>query len=153
MTSESYFRIKKPDVIFEEFDDEIVLINLENGNYYSIQGTAAEIWSLVEAGFHQSGILQEILHRYRGDPQDVGRTVDGFLDELSADRLIEPYEPEEKADRNAAVKNLPVEPVDDRPAFAPPVLHRFTDMQQLLLLDPIHEVGEQGWPDPQSDIP
>ncbi len=31
-------------------------------------------------------------------------------------------------------------------AFAPPRLQRYTDMQDLLLLDPIHDVDEVGWP-------
>jgi hypothetical protein len=28
------------------------------------------------------------------------------------------------------------------------VLQKYTDMADLLLLDPIHEVDEQGWPQP-----
>jgi hypothetical protein len=30
--------------------------------------------------------------------------------------------------------------------FTPPALTKFTDMQDLLLLDPIHDVGSGGWP-------
>jgi hypothetical protein len=31
--------------------------------------------------------------------------------------------------------------------FEPPILERFDDMQELLLLDPVHEVSdEEGWP-------
>lgn len=30
--------------------------------------------------------------------------------------------------------------------FEPPVLEKYTDMQDLLLLDPIHEVDDTGWP-------
>jgi len=34
--------------------------------------------------------------------------------------------------------------------FAPPVLEVYTDMQDLLLLDPIHDVDETvGWPSPK----
>jgi hypothetical protein len=29
---------------------------------------------------------------------------------------------------------------------AAPVLEKYTDMQELLLLDPIHDVEEAGWP-------
>jgi hypothetical protein len=31
-------------------------------------------------------------------------------------------------------------------AFVPPSLAKFQDMQDLLLLDPIHETDEPGWP-------
>ncbi len=30
--------------------------------------------------------------------------------------------------------------------YAPPALETYTDMQELLLLDPIHDVDETGWP-------
>ena len=36
--------------------------------------------------------------------------------------------------------------------FVAPRLETFTDMQHLILLDPVHEVDEgQGWPIPRSD--
>ena len=30
--------------------------------------------------------------------------------------------------------------------FVAPQLHKYTDMQELLLLDPIHDVDQEGWP-------
>jgi hypothetical protein len=33
-----------------------------------------------------------------------------------------------------------------RTPFMPPELEVFTDMKDLLLLDPIHAIGEAGWP-------
>jgi hypothetical protein len=36
-----------------------------------------------------------------------------------------------------------------RPTFESPTLAKFTDMEDLLLLDPVHEVSpDQGWPHP-----
>jgi len=37
-------------------------------------------------------------------------------------------------------------PLQTGAAFAPPELHTFNDMNDLLLIDPIHEVAETGWP-------
>jgi hypothetical protein len=34
----------------------------------------------------------------------------------------------------------------DRRPFAPPIFERYDDMRDLLTLDPIHEVSEEGWP-------
>ena len=33
-----------------------------------------------------------------------------------------------------------------RVAFEAPVLEKYTDMQTLLLVDPVHEVDDRGWP-------
>ena len=34
--------------------------------------------------------------------------------------------------------------------FVPPTLEKYTDMQDLVLLDPVHEVDERGWPHAQA---
>ena len=40
-----------------------------------------------------------------------------------------------------------------RLAFEAPVLAKYTDMAQLLVLDPIHDVDETGWPKiPQAPV-
>lgn len=37
--------------------------------------------------------------------------------------------------------------------YRPPVLEVFADMQDLLLLDPIHDIDEVGWPVARPDSP
>lgn len=61
-----------------------------------------------------------------------------FLGDLAAENLI-----------SAAEGSAPLlAPSDDDGAaeFPAPRLERYTDMQDLLLLDPIHDVDERGWP-------
>jgi hypothetical protein len=36
-------------------------------------------------------------------------------------------------------------------AFQPPTLESYNDMQDLLLLDPIHDVDDMGWPQKAPD--
>ena len=45
------------------------------------------------------------------------------------------------------------DPGIERLSFEAPILHKYTDMQDLLLLDPIHEVDEAGWPSVKPDSP
>ena len=42
----------------------------------------------------------------------------------------------------AGEDEVPLSPM----AFEKPVIEKFSDMQEMLLLDPIHEVSEMGWP-------
>jgi len=37
-----------------------------------------------------------------------------------------------------------------RQPFSAPVLNAYTDMEELLLLDPIHDVDQAGWPMPKA---
>ncbi|HDY70854.1 MAG TPA: PqqD family protein, partial [Nitrospirae bacterium] len=42
------FRINKPHVINEIIDGEVVILNLDTGNYYSMDKAGADIWGLIE---------------------------------------------------------------------------------------------------------
>jgi hypothetical protein len=55
------------------------------------------------------------------------------------------------ADESGAVEgvagaDVPGDDVQGELPFVAPVLDKYTDMQELLLLDPIHEVDASGWP-------
>jgi hypothetical protein len=59
----------------------------------------------------------------------------------------------ENGERTEGIKefNAQVQPGPEKPRFEPPILRTFEDMQDLLLLDPIHEVDEMGWPNAKKD--
>ena len=44
------FKVNTPPVIHETLDGEVIVVNLDTGTYYSIPGTGAEIWTLVDQG-------------------------------------------------------------------------------------------------------
>ena len=37
--------------------------------------------------------------------------------------------------------------------FLPPVIAKYNDMAEMLKLDPVHEVAEQGWPEANHALP
>ena len=39
-----YYSTQAPKVVSRQFDDEIIIANFETGIYYSLTGTAADIW-------------------------------------------------------------------------------------------------------------
>lgn len=67
MNKTERYRINESKVIFETFDDEIVLINQDNGNYYSLVTVGAFIWELVQKELSMDEILQEIHDNYTGN--------------------------------------------------------------------------------------
>jgi hypothetical protein len=141
MTLSMRWKINKPQVVHEVFEDEVVIVNLDNGNYYSLNQTGAEIWGWVENGASGEEIVAAVLQRYEGNQEDVQQAVSAVIEEFQREELVTP------------AGDLPVQPIEapadskgTKPAFEAPTLSRFTDMQDLLLLDPIHEVDETGWP-------
>jgi hypothetical protein len=146
------FRINTPKVILESFDDEVVIVNLDSGNYYSLDKVGADIWSLLERGASLHETVSAVEGIYDGDHDDIRAGVKRLVEELQAESLILSETRECSAgSRDAVLAENGVQ--GGKPAFAPPVLSKYTDMQDLLLLDPIHEVDESGWPNSKPEAP
>ena len=115
-------RINAPDIIQETFDDESVIVNLRQGLYYSLNKAALPLWEEIVRGSSLDK-LNTGGHEFSSDD------VAGFVRELRAENLII------------------VEGEDIPDGVSPTIyLQKFEDLQDLLLLDPIHDVDERGWP-------
>jgi hypothetical protein len=135
------YRVNKPRVVAEAFADEVVIVNFEDGIYYSLGDSGHDIWAGIEAGASAAEVVQALVERYGADPADVEPAVSGVIQQLIDEGLIV-----ERADDGAGPPAGWLAEGDGARSFAPPVLTRYSDMQELLLLDPIHEVDETGWP-------
>ena len=126
------FRINSPKVIHQVFETEVVVVNLESGDYYSIRGSGIAIWRALDQGIEDDQIVAAF---------GSAAETKSFLDQLQREELIV-VDPARAAGPNSAVSET---------AAGPPTIEKFTDMRDLLLLDPIHELGEGGWPKSQID--
>ena len=147
-----FFKINKADVLHEVFDDGgIVVINLKTGKYYNFSNTSLYIWHLIEKEFSDSQIIELIIHKYNIEPTKAKQSIAKFITELQQEYLLlEDSEQKENIENfNQEINNLKS---SNKLDFTTPVLTIHTDMQDLLLLDPIHEVDdENGWPHIKKD--
>lgn len=136
------FQVNVPTVATEKLDNEVMVVHLVKGNYYSLTGTGAAIWDLLAAGSSEAEILHELVATYAGDAQSIKECLGRFIAELSAEELIVAGDGSTAGTAEASER-----PLTSRQAFAAPQLEKYTDMQELLLIDPIHEVNDDhGWP-------
>lgn len=149
----TYFKIKTPNVVFETYENEVVLINLDNGNYYSISGSAAEIFSLIVQERSKAGILTGVINNYDGNNKEIVSSVEKFLEYLLNEGLIIREEKDIDTIPPQEKETIQKNSNPEKSQFESPVLNRYTDMQDLLLLDPVHEVDETGWPNPKPPDP
>ena len=133
------YRINESEVIAESVGGELLIINLRDGTYYSSDGTGDQIWALLAAHASLSDIAAWLSARYGADMSEVQKAVLSFADELEREGLVVPH----------LGSDLPVTlpEAPDGATFKAPMLHKYTDFQDLLRLDPIHEVDPSaGWP-------
>ena len=149
--SNQRFRVNTPTVTHETIDNEAVIINLDSGNYYSLMEVGSFIWGHVEKGASVSEVQNLVLQTYDGDAQDIDRGVKELLAQLQQENLIVPVDGTGGAFDVAQL--VPSSNGHEKPSFTAPMLHKYSDMQELLLLDPIHDVDDAGWPKPVPDAP
>jgi len=136
------FRLNDPDVSAEDFKSEILAVNLKNGYYHSLRDAAVPIWRLLIEGRHTEGIVRCLASHYGCDPVMLTADIHLFIEELEKEQLIVPEV--ETIDSPSAT--APDWLGDFSPVYAKPLLETYTEMQDLLLLDPIHDVDVTGWP-------
>jgi Coenzyme PQQ synthesis protein D (PqqD) len=131
-------RAASANVHSKVFDDEVVILDMKSGTYFSLRGSGVDIWRLVEANASVAMISEALGERYDASSTEIETALDSLLGELAESGLL-------VADASLD-PSRPAVPAAEKIPFAEPQIERFTDMQELLLLDPIHEVDDSGWP-------
>jgi hypothetical protein len=135
-------RIDRARIQFEQFDDETVMINVENGLYYSLSKSGSEVLGLLEDGCRVDALATALF----GDTQeatDHGSAISGFVEDLCREGILIESNTHSTSGRFEVL--TPLYPVVV--AYQPPVLEKFDEVSDLLLIDPIHMVDQaQGWP-------
>lgn len=131
-----FFKVHEPDVTFEIFEDEIIVINLANGRYHNIRGSGTWLWQALSSGVSSDDATDQLL-AIPGVEPDAAEQLAAFIDRLTAEELLVAF-------------SIPVEGVAEAPGvpeeYVAPSIETFTDMEHLLAIDPIHEADAQGWP-------
>lgn len=132
------FEVPPRSVVHERLGDEVLAINLDQGAYFAMVGVSADVWSSIAPGVSLQRIGQALADRYGIDADQVVDELLVFVGDLADHGLLVPG----TADDSAAL------PVVDGSAgsWGELQLERYDDMADLVLLDPIHQVDEAGWP-------
>ncbi len=139
--AEECILINHAKVVHETIDDEVIIINLETGTYYSLTGTGTDVWRGAESGAAKQHVIDAMAQHYATDRTTVETAVNALIAELVREEIV-------LVEEGAGTTNtsLDLQGQVGATPFAAPSLSKHTNMADLLLLDPIHDVDEQGWP-------
>jgi hypothetical protein len=138
MDSKTY-SLHNKKIIHESMEDEILIVNLSNGHYYNLSNAGGVIWKALLLDFTPIEILDNLLQSIPGNREKLQKDINAFIQELLSEKLIAVGDGSETKPSTFPKSNL-IEP------YIAPKLEIFTDIEELLLLDPIHEVDDSGWP-------
>ena len=125
------FKLNTPSVIFDSVDSEVLIINLKVGHYFRLREDSSALWTLIMGG----NTLAEIFE-FLSIPESQHEGILKFVQELVSLDLIIEIEKIQSPQINSQsldCRNL--------------IIEKFTDLEDILGLDPIHEVdASKGWP-------
>ena len=131
-----YYHIDTDVTLSEKIDNDTVVINLTNGCYYNFNPTASYIWELIGCGLRKEDIHNRYTSVFDVPDDESKKDLANIFGFLLDNELIKKS--------NSALSGP--DPTSSDIAYVKPAIEKFDDMQEMLLLDPIHEVTEKGWP-------
>lgn len=133
------YRSNHPRFVDETVDDEALIMDMVRGTYYSCTGASTTAWNALATGNDIATVVAHIATGYEITTERAAADLDAFVAALLAEGMLV-----EAPEANGADAALPA-PVVGVP-YAPLAFERFTDLADLILLDPVHDVGDAGWP-------
>ncbi|WP_201352027.1 PqqD family protein [Hydrogenimonas urashimensis] len=140
MQTDQCYQPNVPKVVDEIFEDEIIVINFDNGDYFSLRKSAIDIWKGIKEGQSVGSILENLQDKYEAEAEEIRNSIDEMIGTFLKENLIS------EADASTQKKETSDQKTGGKVPFQPPVFEKFTDMNDLLVLDPVHDVDESGWP-------
>jgi hypothetical protein len=134
------YSVDKSCVTHDRLGDEVIIINVGTGSYYSGSGPAADIWSLFVQGTSLAEATSKLASEYSCDEHDILRDVDRCVGYLLDRGLLR------QSDHTAPAQADLALPQSVRTGWNVPDFDEYTDMWDLIKLDPIHEADDVGWP-------
>ncbi len=131
------FYLNPVGLSFEDFGGEMVAVNFDTGKYYGLSGSALVIWQQLAKPSSVDELVAELERRYLPGDHDMREMAEAFLKILKQEKLLMELEVTES-------KQLPVE---EKTRFEVPNLEVHSDLQELIMLDPVHDSDpDHGWP-------
>jgi Coenzyme PQQ synthesis protein D (PqqD) len=143
--SEQRYRPNRPRIVDEIVDDEALIIDLTTGAYFSAVGVGAVAWAAIARGASVDEVAGALAARFSVDQGSAEHDLVAFVAELVAEDLLVEASDDSPADTAAP------ETVETTRPYGAPKLEKYTDLSDLILLDPVHDVSEAGWPQRQPN--
>ena len=69
-------------------DDEIVVMNLDSGSFFSLGGTARAVWLLIDGSRDRDALVAALAAQFEVPQAEIGGDIDAFLAQLDAAGLL-----------------------------------------------------------------
>lgn len=140
------YQLDSTNVATEIFDNEAVIINIPEGKYYSVRGnTGIRILEILQEPSSVENIIAAINNEFESANEvDLMSDIESFINHLESENIV-----------MVGTEVIITEMIagNFKQPYEKPELEVFDDMQELIMLDPVHDVESfKGWPQKKEEV-
>ena len=79
---------RDPEIIAAEAGKDVVMVSIENGQYYGVSQVAKEIWQAIRQPTRVSDLISDLVANYNVDRRLCEKDTLAFLEQLLAEHLL-----------------------------------------------------------------
>lgn len=77
------------NIVWNVVDNEALLLDIETGEYFSLNPVATEIWTMLSEGQSRDTIAVTLGKKYEIEPEAIAADIDELLNDLSQAGLLQ----------------------------------------------------------------
>lgn len=140
LTMQARLTPRSEDVAAKVIDGEAIIINLADGSYYSMDAVGAIVWELIERGATLGQVVSSVSSAYEVEEAVARKDIEALCAELLEEDLVSEHDGAEPVEAPAPVRS------NGDSSYVAPKLLKYTDMADLLALDPpVPGLAENPW--------
>lgn len=127
------------EILFENYDDELVLLDLLGGIYYTINRSGADCLLVLLSASTLDDAQRIISQRFDAASEALASSISEMTQKLTDFGVVLPR------NQGEAGLSFDIAP-GSKLAFEQPLVEQYKDIEDILKFDPVHDVTEGGWP-------
>ena len=133
------YALASKNISGEIIDDELIVIDLSRGVYFTSKGAALHLWRGVVSGSNVEELVEQLCSK-SDDPDNFKQMCVEWLNALTSEGILQ------KAESGGATIPVGFLEAEELSKIAPPTFEMHYDLEDILLFDPVHDFDELGWP-------
>lgn len=130
IANNSVFKPNQEDVAAKVIDDELIIVRLSDGTYYSMRNVGTRVWELIDAGHDLQSIIRTLAGWYDRPIEEVSSDVESLVSVLLDEHLIA------VTPHTNGLGTSISPPGEGSLSYETPQVEIYRDMGNLLALDP-----------------
>ena len=133
------YALTSKNISGEIIDDELIVIDLSRGVYFTSKGAALHLWRGVVSGNNIEELVEQLCSK-SDEPDNFKKMCVEWLNALTSEGILQ------EAGGGGANISVGLLGTEELSKIAPPTFEMHHDLEDILLFDPVHDFDELGWP-------